>query len=130
MLPELKDWLQRAQYDLLSARHLRTNERIPGGVAAFHYQQAAEKALKGLILAGGSDPERTHDLRALLTRVPRLSDLDEDAAESLTSFAVLARYPGFSAQVPGDELDAFDRVAHASIEALARVVNSADSGQT
>lgn len=56
MRPELEAWRDRAQDDLNAARHLRTNASIPGGVAAFHYQQATEEALKGLLVAERTVP--------------------------------------------------------------------------
>jgi len=118
MQRELEEWRDRAHDDLNAARHLRTNLGIPGGVAAFHYQQATEKALKGLLIADGDPPTKTHDLRALLTRLADRVKADHNTVEALTAFAVLGRYPGFSAQVPEDELDAFDKLAKSCVDQL------------
>jgi HEPN domain-containing protein len=94
MPPDVQDWLAKARVDLEAARFLRKNPDLPGEVAAFHYQQAAEKAIKGVLVTQGIVPPRAHDLRALMAilRVP--VGLSQDAAEALTPFAVLSRTSG------------------------------------
>jgi HEPN domain-containing protein len=87
MPPDVSDWLSKARVDFEAARFLRKNPNLPGEVAAFHYQQSAEKALKGQ----GVIPPRSHDLRTLLALAKVPSGLSEDSAESLTPFAVLSR---------------------------------------
>lgn len=118
MRPEIGEWLAKARADLDAARLLRTNPEIPTEIVAFHYQQAAEKALRGLLAARGVVPPHIHDLRALLARLgPTL--LPQDEAEGLTPFAVLSRYPGFSVTVSAGRLDAFDSFAETCIRDLA-----------
>ena len=59
-----REWFEIAKKDFWRAElHLSASD--PGG-AAFYVQQAAEKALKGYMLARGWKLERTHDLEALL----------------------------------------------------------------
>ena len=67
------------------------------GLASFHAQQAAEKALKALLTKHEIEFGKTHNIGQLL----RLSDgavpgIDERLAEArtLTPYAVRARYPG------------------------------------
>ena len=63
----------------------------------FHTQQAAEKAIKALLIQHGIQFPYVHDLAALLTRLEKATgDLPDSIrqAERLTQFAVEARYPG------------------------------------
>jgi HEPN domain-containing protein len=56
-------WLAKAAEDLDGARML-----LSGGLAAlaaFHVQQATEKALKGLLVAAAQDVRRVHDIATL-----------------------------------------------------------------
>jgi HEPN domain-containing protein len=118
MPPDVPDWLAKARVDLQAARLLRGNPDLPGEVAAFHYQQAAEKAIKGILVTQEIVPPRSHDLRALLATMKDPVGLSEDAAEALTPFAVLSRYPGFETSIDAGLLDDFDAFAVACIEKL------------
>lgn len=71
----------------------------------FHTQQAAEKAIKALLIRHGIQFPYVHDLAALLTRLEKTTgDLPDSIrqAERLTQFAVEARYPGTAPPV-GEE---------------------------
>lgn len=57
-------WLREASEDLESARILLDHGKYRA--ACLHSQQAAEKALKALVLERGRRPPRTHDLIELL----------------------------------------------------------------
>ncbi len=112
-------WLDKARADLAVARFLRTNAELPAEIAAFHYQQAAEKALKGLLVEQRTPPPRSHDLRHLLGRLADAAGLDPNAADDLNPFAVLTRYPGFGAPPDDALLEVFDRFAAACVDRLA-----------
>lgn len=89
-------WLSKARTDLVLATVVleRDREGLEGWAAAFHAQQAAEKALKAVLVAQAVDPPRIHNLRALVALLPtdlRLSASVDDLA-SLTQFASAARY--------------------------------------
>jgi HEPN domain-containing protein len=104
--------------DIEAARLLRTHGQLPGEVAAFHYQQAAEKAIKGILVVRGIVPPHSHDLRALIATLAIPMGLDDDAAEALTPFAVLSRYPGFDTSIDAALLDRFEVFANACIAKL------------
>lgn len=118
MPPDVPDWLAKARVDLEAARLLHGNPELPAEVAAFHYQQAAEKAIKGILVTQEIVPPRSNDLRALLATMKARVGLSEDAAEALTPFAVLSRYPGFETSIEAGLLDEFDAFAVACIEKL------------
>lgn len=72
----------------------------------FHAQQAAEKAIKALLIRHGVQFPYVHDLAALLTLLEKATgDLPEAIrqAEWLTRFAVQTRYPGTAPPVRDKE---------------------------
>ena len=118
MPPDVQGWLAKARVDLEAARFLRKSPHLPGEVAAFHYQQAAEKAMKGILVTQGVVPPHSHDLRALKAAMTSPVGLSDDAAEALTPFAVLTRYPGFDTSIDAKLLDEFDAFAKTCIDKL------------
>ena len=125
---EANQWLTKAAADLDAARFLRSNPNLPQEIAAFHYQQASEKAIKGLLIEQGIAPPKSHDLRNLLGLLSDKSDLDQDVADELTPFAVLARYPGFGAQPDEALLDRFDAFVTACLERLSQTITPTSAG--
>ena len=95
----------------------------------FHAQQAAEKAIKAVLIAKGVDVPFTHDLDHLLGLVPGLAPPPSvrEAAE-LTAFAVAARYPGADPPVTADERDRAARQAEAVVTWAAGIVEEARGG--
>jgi HEPN domain-containing protein len=98
------DWLRRAHSDLSLARMPQ-----PDGVLledlCFHAQQAAEKALKAVLVANLTPIPRTHNIGMLLSLIPSDLDLPQavDDATILTDYAVASRYPGHYEPVDEDE---------------------------
>ena len=93
----VSEWLRKSDHDLAAAElSLRADETLPD-IAAFHAQQAAEKALKGFLAAHGVPFRPTHNLVELLEQCLEVDagfgSLRDDAA-FLTRFAVQSRYPG------------------------------------
>ena len=96
---ELVDaWLSQASVDMQAAKLLLSSSDVNlSGVVCYHSQQAAEKALKGLLAAAGLEIEKTHDLVRLLDLCANTGisvDLIMPAATLLTPFATQSRYPG------------------------------------
>ena len=60
-----RQWLTLAHEDLIVAERLLAEPPLPGG-AAFHAQQAAKKALKGLLAWQDRPFAKTHDLGELV----------------------------------------------------------------
>lgn len=79
-------WLQVAETDLDMAR--MALGKAYAGQAAFHVQQAVEKTLKGLLVAAGVEPPRTHDLGFLHQLV---GDLDMEIARAIELAGELLR---------------------------------------
>lgn len=98
-------WLAKARRDLDSAERLVAGSPPYRDTAAYHCQQAAEKALKGYLTANAVPFQKTHDLTVLITLAadasPGLARLNE-AAIMLTPYATLFRYPD-AVMEPSDE---------------------------
>ncbi len=95
-LLEVQRWLRYAQEDMAAAEVMLEQTAIAPRHACWLAQQAAEKALKAVLVFLQIDFPRRHDLDALRNLVPdgwQLKDNHPDLAE-LTEWAVEARYPG------------------------------------
>jgi HEPN domain-containing protein len=94
---ELRQWLTKAHHDLRSVRQLLVAEPPLLDTAAYHCQQAAEKALKAFLVLHDSPFSKTHLLTLLVEQCkdidPCFAELSR-AAEFLTPFATSFRYPG------------------------------------
>jgi HEPN domain-containing protein len=92
----VQSWLLKAQHDLLSAERLAEGEEPLLDTAAYHCQQAAEKALKGFLVYHDCRFQKTHDLALLLVEVNHFTQdfvpLDS-AAGPLTRDGIVFRYP-------------------------------------
>ncbi|MCF7763344.1 MAG: HEPN domain-containing protein [Verrucomicrobia bacterium] len=65
-VPEAKAWMVKAWRDLETARRAVTGEPPFYDVAAYHCQQAAEKAVKAILVHHGRAYEKTHDIEVLV----------------------------------------------------------------
>jgi len=94
---EIKEWLQIAQDDLISAQILLSHEPPILRTACFHCQQSIEKALKAFLTWKGERFEKVHSISYLLILCKKYKlelEFLKDKAETLTSYAVDDRYPG------------------------------------
>lgn len=91
-----EEWLKRAKSNIAIAKQPRS-EDIYLEDLCFETQQAAEKALKAVLISKGIKFRFVHDLAELLTLLEQngvpLPDGIRSAA-TLTDFSVEARYPG------------------------------------
>ncbi len=99
-----REWMNRAKSNLARAR-LRVPEAYLEDLC-FDAQQAAEKALKAVMMSRGIDFPHTHDIARLLSvlQVDGMA-LPESmlSAARLTTYAVQARYPGLDEPVEEPE---------------------------
>lgn len=93
----VRSWLIKANRDLLSVRELAEGETPLLDTAAYHCQQAAEKAVKGYLLYHDVRFEKSHDIELLVSQALTIDSTFADcieAARLLTPLAVEYRYPG------------------------------------
>ena len=93
---QARRWLRWAAEDLVAARHSAADTEVAPRVACSLAQQAAEKAIKALVVSSDLDPPKTHNLLRLARMLAeesadRLLDVD---LEDLTRWAIEGRYPG------------------------------------
>lgn len=97
-------WIDNARADLALA-----SIPLPPGVTyeqlSFHAQQAAEKALKAVLLKCRVDFPFIHNLQALIDLLPSELFLPPElvCAVDLNPYAVTTRYPGEAEPVTEDE---------------------------
>ena len=121
------DWLRYAISDLKLACVARPTEVLLEALC-FHAQQAAEKALKSVLVANDIPFPKTHNLRTLLDLLPE--DITpppevQDAA-SLTDYAVLSRYPGNLESVTQKEYQEAVSQAEAVVRWAERLIQGGD----
>lgn len=114
-LAQARRWLRWAGEDLVAARHSASDSEIAPRIACGLAQQAAEKAIKALVVLDGVDPPKSHNLVRLVRMLP--SDVADPILavdlEDLTRWAIEGRYP--------EDLD------EASTEDAERAVTTASS---
>lgn len=110
----VKNWLIKALHDLAVAKKLKCDEEPYYDVAIYHCQQAAEKAIKGMLVFHEIEFPKTHDLRLLVQLAGSIiSDFAQyaDAADILTPYATEFRYPGEIMDPTPEEME--EGVTHA-----------------
>lgn len=120
MRKEVKEWYDMACTDLGVAKHLEeTYHPKPLEIICYHCQQAAEKAIKALMLHCGLEnglPKR-HDLSFLLNQIKNKVMIQEkyyDDADMLTMYGVSVRYP--------NDMDLEERHAKEALRAADEIV--------
>jgi HEPN domain-containing protein len=101
-----REWLNRARSDLLLAKSYE--EGIYLEDLCFHAQQAAEKAIKALLIRRGIEFPYVHDISDLMTLLEGAGEFLSESirkGETLTRFAVFTRYPGVSPPVSHEEYE-------------------------
>jgi HEPN domain-containing protein len=104
----VRSWLLKASHDLAAARLLASGQASLGDVVAYNCQQAAEKALKGYLVYWDVRVEKTHDVGLLLEAAVKIEPMIgtwSDAADRLTPYATVYRYPGLDEQPVPEELE-------------------------
>ncbi len=91
-----KQWIMRADDDLRLAELIQKDNDPAYWAIAFHAQQCAEKALKGLLTFHDIRAGKTHDIEKLLRlSSPVVDELERftEQAKTLSVYAVDSRYP-------------------------------------
>jgi HEPN domain-containing protein len=102
-----EDWLRHAKSELAVARDIESNPDVLPNQTAFHAQQAAEKAIKAVLIHEGIAFPRSHDLTGLVQRWTasgRVWPPDLINVKTLNPYAVEARYPGYIHQISHSEV--------------------------
>ncbi|MBF0305119.1 MAG: HEPN domain-containing protein [Alphaproteobacteria bacterium] len=96
---EAGQWFAKADEDICVAEMALEREPPLIDPAAFHCQQAAEKIIKGLLVAAAVKVPRLHDLEALAALAvplyPDLAPIMDDVAPA-SAWIARTRYPGLT----------------------------------
>lgn len=101
-----REWMRRARSALSLAQTQRPDVYLED--LCYQAQQAAEKAIKAVLIARGVAFPYVHDLAKLLTLLERAGQTvpeEVKQAEALTRFAVFTRYPGAAPPIAHDEYE-------------------------
>jgi HEPN domain-containing protein len=99
----VRRWLSNARTDLtLALVVLEQGPDMDPWACCFHAQQAAEKALKAVLVSQGAEPPFSHNLVALQALVPRDLDLGTPVAE-LADLSASARGTRYVTHADGSE---------------------------
>lgn len=103
----VKQWLAKADEDMLVVEKLTEDEIIATSSACFHCQQAVEKSLKAFLIAMGYNIRKTHNIEYLLTECAEFDkEFSNIDPKELSDFSVELRYPG-DAYIP-DEIETLE----------------------
>jgi HEPN domain-containing protein len=126
---DTREWLRRAHDDLRGAAAVLGADPPLLGDAAFHAQQASEKAMKAFLTWHDVPFRKTHDLDEvgeLCTSVDASLAAACEAVARLTTYAWAFRYPGEPSEPDPHEVDEALGAARALYEAVVeRVVAKA-----
>ena len=108
------EWLRRARSNLARAKNRIAEACLED--LCFDSQQAAEKAIKAILIHRGVPFPFTHDIARLFTNLRKSGCTIPkrlDRAKRLTPFAVEFRYPGLAGPVSEKEYRGTVRIAEA-----------------
>jgi len=92
----INSWINKANKDLLSAKHELSFSDVVTETVCFHCQQAVEKYLKAYLVFLGISFAKTHEIGELITKCEN-KDKDisvfKEEADKLTDYAIEIRYP-------------------------------------
>ena len=116
---KIEDWIMYAESDLAIAKQGKTEKKVLYESLCFHCQQAAEKAIKSVLVFYKIDFPKTHDivylLNLLLTQNISVPKVIMESA-FLTDYAVTVRYPGDDNMIQSTEYKKALRVSTKVLE--------------
>ena len=119
------EWLRFARGDLALAR-TSPGPEVQFELLCFHAQQAAEKAIKAVLVHHGIAFPKVHDISRMIGLLPpdveTIPELPASAA--LTPYATFVRYPGVQEPVGEEEYREAVRLAEAVLSWAEEIIGS------
>ncbi len=119
-----REWLNRARSNLIQARSRTAGVYLED--LCFNAQQAAEKAVKAILIYRKVRFPYVHDLAELLTLAEQAGQTVPESvkqAAKLTRYAVVIQYPGFAEPVGHEEYEETIAIAETVIRWAERVID-------
>ena len=90
-----EQWLWHAEGDLALAR-TQAFSKFPIELLIFHAEQVVEKSIKAILVHFNASVPKTHNLELLMDVAAAYVEIPSEirAAEDLTPYATIGRYPG------------------------------------
>jgi HEPN domain-containing protein len=112
-----ESWIERAKSSLEISK-IAVNVNVYYEDLCYQSQQAVEKALKGLLIYYGVEPEFTHNIGVLLNELEKFAEIPEDIKEvtKLTKYAVITRYPGEYDEITKEDYEESIKIAKDCLE--------------
>jgi HEPN domain-containing protein len=110
----IKEWIDKADHDLGSAKLIFLHIPDYFDTIAFHCQQATEKYLKAILLYQNIDFQKSHNLVYLLDLLSQKMEISEDLYDKgilLNGFSVQIRYPDKTIYLSKEELETSIKIA-------------------
>ncbi|MEN8155727.1 MAG: HEPN domain-containing protein [Bacteroidota bacterium] len=108
----VKQWIAKANEDLLVVDKLTEFQIIAKSAVCFHCQQAVEKFLKAFLISRGIDIHRTHNIEFLLSECAEIDSVFSGIdPKNLSDFGVDVRYPGDLYEPSEDEVSEYKEIA-------------------
>lgn len=121
----ITEWLRIARGDLAIAKG-KAAEDVPLELLCFHAQQAAEKAIKVVLIIHGVKPPKIHDIGVLLDLLPSSVQVgpEIDKSRALTYYATAPRYPMAGAKISNTQYREAVRLAEAVLSWAEEIIGS------
>jgi HEPN domain-containing protein len=120
-----EEWIKRAKSSLELAQAQKIHY-IQYEDLCYQSQQAVEKALKGLLIYYGIEPEFTHNIAVLLKEIKAFTDIPAEikVAAKLMIYAVQTRYPGKFDEITKEEYEKSIEIAKICLEWVEKIIDT------
>jgi len=120
-----ESWIDRAKSSYEYSK-VFVNKYVYYEDLCYQAQQAVEKALKGLLIYFGEEPDFTHNIGTLLSRIEKNVEINEKIKEGmdLTNYAVQTRYPGQYSEISKMEYKRAVKIAKECIRWVEEVIRN------
>lgn len=110
----LKNWLVKAEHDLLTTQKLVEDKEPLTDIICFHCQQAIEKYLKAFLIFNDREVEKTHDINGLIEEAGDIDKIFNTIdLKDLNWYAVKVRYPDEFYMPPLEDAKDYINIAQA-----------------
>jgi HEPN domain-containing protein len=123
-------WIERAKSSLEISK-IAVNVNVQYEDLCFQSQQAVEKALKGLLIYYGLEPEFTHNIGILLNELEKVTEIPENIKETtkLTKYAVITRYPGEYDELTKENYEESLKIAKECLEWAKKTIKESEKNK-
>ncbi|MDR1315739.1 MAG: HEPN domain-containing protein [Spirochaetales bacterium] len=125
-----ESWIERAKSNL-EISNIAVNINVYYEDLCYLAQQAVEKALKGLLIYYGVEPEFTHNIGILLNGIEKFTDIPENIkkATKLTKYAVITRYPGEYDEITKENYEEGIKIAKDCLEWIENKIKESEENK-